>query len=41
MQSMNDNDDNEIDFSLTKGIKIWMAFNRECYFFLKTTFLII
>lgn len=33
------NDDDE-NLNLSKGIKIWMAFNRECYFSIKALFLI-
>ena len=30
-----------MEFSLSKGVKIWMAFNRELYFGVKTLYLIV
>eukprot|EP00347_Sterkiella_histriomuscorum_P003749 403363095 len=36
-----DTSQERMDFSLTKGIKIWMAFNRELYFCIKLFGLII
>jgi hypothetical protein len=29
----------DVNFSLSKGVKIWMAFNRELYFSIKAFFL--